>query len=98
MLDYDKTAIITGGTFIGTGSTMMAQTFSDGSTQGTFAVTCGTQSAGTAILLTDEAGNTVVDYTPQLSYGLVVISTPEMVRGENYTISINGVSGTFAAN
>ena len=98
VLDYDKTAIITGGTFIGTGSTMMAQTFSDGSTQGTFAVTCGTQSAGTAILLTDEAGNTVVDYTPQLSYGLVVISTPEMVKGENYTITINGASGTFAAN
>ena len=98
VLDYDKTAIITGGTFIGTGSTMMAQTFSEGSTQGTFAVTCGTQSAGAAIVLTDKAGNTVVDHTPQLSYGLVVISTPEMVKGENYTITIGGASGTFAAN
>ena len=98
VLDYDKTAIITGGTFIGTGSTMMAQTFSEGSTQGVFAVTCGTQAAGSRILLTDAAGNTVVDHTPDLSFGLVVLSTPDMVSGQDYTITIGEASGTFAAS
>ena len=98
VLDYDKTAVITGGTFIGTGSTMMAQTFSEGSTQGVFAVTCGSQSAGSRILLTDAAGRAVVDHTPDLPYGLVVLSTPEMVSGQDYTITIGEISGTFAAN
>ena len=98
VLDYDKTAIITGGTFIGTGSTMMAQTFSEGSTQGVFAVTCGTQTAGSRILLTDAAGKTVVDYTPNLPFGLVVLSTPDMVSGADYTITVGEASGTFAAS
>ena len=98
VLDYDKTAVITGGTFIGTGSTMMAQTFSEGSTQGVFAVTCGSQQAGSRILLTDAAGNAVVDYTPVLPFGLVVLSTPDMVSGAEYTITVGEASGTFAAS
>ena len=98
VLDYDKSAIITGGTFIGTGSTMMAQTFSEGSTQGVFAVTCGSQQAGSRILLTDAAGNAVVDYTPVLPFGLVVLSTPDMVSGAEYTITVGEASGTFAAS
>ena len=76
----------------------MAQTFSEGSTQGVFAVTCGSQSAGSRILLTDAAGRAVVDHTPDLPYGLVVLSTPEMVSGQDYTITIGEISGTFAAN
>ena len=98
VLDYDKTAIITGGTFIGTGSTMMVQTFSQGSTQGVFAVTCGSQQAGTPILLRDASGNTVVDYAPDLPFGLVVLSTPGMVSGAEYTITVGEASGTFAAS
>lgn len=97
VLDYDKTATITGGTFIGTGSTMMAQTFSD-STQGVFAVTVGSQSAGTQIVLTDAKGNVVIDYTPVLPFGLVVLSSETMVKGENYTITVGEASGTFTAN
>ena len=98
VLDYDRTAIITGGTFIGTGSTMMAQTFSEGSTQGVFAVTCGSQQAGSAITLKSASGETVIDYTPQLSFGLVVLSTPDIVAGESYTITVGEASGTFEAN
>ena len=98
VLDYDRTAIITGGTFIGTGSTMMAQTFSEGSTQGVFAVTCGSQQAGSAITLKSASGETVIDYTPQLSFGLVVLSTPDIVAGEIYTITVGEASGTFEAN
>jgi len=98
VLDYDKTAIITGGTFIGTGSTMMAQTFTDDSTQGVFAVTVGSQSAGTPIVLTDGAGNTVIDYAPDLPFGLVILSSGDIVKGEAYTITVGTASGTFAAN
>ena len=52
-LDYDTAAIITGGTFIGTGASGMAQTFSE-SQQGVISIRVGNQSAGTEIELKDK--------------------------------------------
>lgn len=95
-LDYDTSATITGGTFIGTGASGMAQTFSD-SQQGVIAVSAGNQSAGTRILLTDAAGNTIIDHTPELSYNVVILSTPDIIKGESYTITVGDQSGTFEA-
>lgn len=96
-LDYDSSAIITGGTFIGTGASNMAQTFSD-SEQGVIALNVGNQSAGTQITLTDQNGKTVVSYKPELSFGVVILSTPDMVKGENYSITVGSASGEFSAN
>ena len=48
-LDYDTSAVISGGTFIGTGAAGMAQTFSNAQ-QGVVAVRAGSQAEGTAIL------------------------------------------------
>lgn len=75
---------------------MMAQTFSS-SEQGVIAVSVGNQAAGTAITLKDENGKTVVFYEPKLPFAIVIISTPEMVKGENYTITVGSASGEFAA-
>ncbi len=96
-LDYDISAVITGGTFIGTGASGMAQTFSD-SEQGVIAVSVGSMSAGTEITLTDSAGNVVISYAPELSFGVVILSSPDVVKGETYTITVGSASGTFAAN
>lgn len=96
-LDYDKTAVITGGTFIGTGSTMMAQSFSD-SEQGVIAISVGNQSAKTQIELKDSDGNTIVSHTPELDFAVVIISTPELAKGENYTITVGSETGTFEAS
>ncbi len=96
-LDYDKTATITGGTFIGTGASNMAQTFSS-SKQGVIALSVGSQSAGTEIVLTDKKGKEIVSYTPELSYQVVIISTPDMVSGETYTIKVGSLSGDFEAD
>lgn len=95
-LDYDSSAEITGGTFIGTGGAGMAQTFSS-SKQGLISLSVGNQSAGTNITLTDTSGNTLVSYAPELSYAVVIISTPDMVSGESYTISVGNSSGEFEA-
>ncbi len=95
-LDYDKTGTITGGTFIGTGSSMMAQTFSD-ATQGVIALSVGTQAAGTKITITDKNGNVLVSHEPELSYQIVIISTPELRQGETYTVSVGSHSGDFEA-
>lgn len=95
-LDYDKTAVITGGTFIGTGSTMMAQSFSD-SKQGVIALSVGNQSAGTQITLTDSDGNTIVSHKPELDFAVVIISTPKLVKGETYSITVGAETGEFKA-
>ena len=96
-LDYDRSCVITGGTFIGTGARGMAQTFSS-SGQGVIALQMGNQAAGTKITLTDAKGTTLIDYTPELSFAVVILSCPEMVSGENYTVTVGAASGTFAAN
>lgn len=97
-LDYDVSGSITGGTFIGTGASGMAQSFSQ-SEQGVFAVSIRSGiAAGTEILLTDKNGNEIIRHTPSLAFAVVIISTPEMVKGESYTIKIGTTSGTFEAS
>ena len=96
-LDYDKSCVITGGTFIGTGARGMAQTFSS-SAQGVVAVQVGNAAAGTRITLTDEAGKILIDCMPELNFAVVILSCPEMVSGQNYTVTVGSASGTFTAN
>ncbi len=95
-LDYDISAVITGGTFIGTGASGMAQTFSD-SEQGVVAVSVGNQAAGTKITLQDADGNTVISYAPELSFGVVILSSPDIISGDTYKITVGSASGEFAA-
>ena len=96
-LDYDKSATITGGTFIGTGASGMAQTFSE-SKQGVVAVSVGNQNAGTNITLKDKGGNTIIEYAPELSFAVVILSSPDIVSGETYTIMVGSESGEFEAS
>ena len=96
-LDYDKSGIITGGTFIGTGAKGMAQSFSD-SEQGVIAISVGNQSAETQIVLKDLKGNTIVEHKPELDFAVVIISTPEIQKGKKYSITIGTRSDEFEAN
>lgn len=86
-LDYDVSGIITGGTFLGTGGAGMAQTFSS-SGQGVVAVTVGNRSAGTEIVISDANGNKILSNKPELDFALVILSSPELVKGETYKISV----------
>lgn len=96
-LDYDNSATITGGTFIGTGAAGMAQTFS-ASEQGVFSVSVGNQEAGTNITLKDKTGNTIITHTPELPFAVVILSSPDIVSGETYTITVGDASSEFQAN
>lgn len=96
-LDYDRSCVITGGTFIGTGARGMAQSFT-ASEQGVIALQVGNQAAGTQIVLKDAKGTTLIDYAPELNFAVVILSCPEMVSGQEYTVSVGSVSGTFTAN
>lgn len=96
-LDYDTSATISGGVFIGTGASNMAQTFSS-SEQGVISVSTGSQDAGTEITLADSDGNIVLTYTPELSFAVVILSSPDIITGETYTLTVGTSSGEFTAN
>ena len=97
-LDYDTTGTISGGTFIGTGASgRMAQTFSD-SEQGVITADVETKSAGTKIQLSDSKGNTLITHTSDLNFALVILSSPDIISGETYTLTIGTSSSEFTAS
>lgn len=99
VLDFDKTGTISGGTFIGTGASSMAQTFTSSTGQGVISVSMGgTIAAGTTITLTDADGDTVLTFTPELSFQIAILSSPDIVKGESYTLTVGTASGTFTAS
>lgn len=96
VLDYDLTGVITGGTFIGTGANMMVQSFSD-SEQGVVAVNAGNYTAGTKITLEDMNGNVIMTAEPNLDFQIIILSSPDIVKGETYKITVGEASGEFEA-
>ena len=97
VLDYDKSATISGGTFIGTGSSMMAQSISS-PTQGVIALSVGNQSADTKIKIADKNGKEIFAYSPALLFQIFIYSSPELVSGELYDISVGSAEGSFKAD
>ncbi|MBQ9735994.1 MAG: carbohydrate-binding domain-containing protein [Clostridia bacterium] len=95
-LDYDTSAMITGGVFIGTGASMMAQSFSAGE-QGIIALQVGNQAANTKFSVLDADGTVLLEYAPPLSYQIMIYSAPSLKKGESYTVSIGTYSGAFEA-
>ncbi len=86
-LDYDGSAAITGGIFLAAGATGMAQNFGSTSTQGAMLVNI-SGSAGSTLKLTDENGKVLIEWTADKSFGCVVLSSPEIVQGKTYTVSV----------
>lgn len=95
-LDYDVSGAISGGIFIGTGASSMAQTFTD-SAQGVISVNAGRQSAGTEIILTDDAGTVILTHAPALEYEIVILSAPTVKSGESYTLSVGNTVQSVTA-
>lgn len=100
VLDSQNQPCITGGTYIGLGiTTNMAETFSTTtSTQGFIACTVGRLNAGTEITVADSSGNVILSCTTEYSTVLAILSCPEMVKGEAYTITADSNSGEIVAN
>lgn len=94
VLDYNGTATIKAGTFIGTGGAGMASNFSSVE-QGLIAVSTGDQSAGSKVTLTNSAGDVIAETTPSLGYAVVYISTEDIVQGETYTLTAGSYSETI---
>lgn len=95
-LDYNGDAQITGGTILATGESGMAQNFGSSSTQGSIlAASSAQQTAGSTITLLDSSGKTLITHVSEKQYNSVVISCPEIVKGETYTLQIGSETQTI---
>ena len=84
--DYGKSAKVTGGILLATGSSGMAQGFSEAENQGAILVNVGNQSAKTPIALCGKDGNAIVAFTPVKAYQTLVVTAPEIKQNESYKI------------
>lgn len=89
-IDYNGTFRMDGGTLLATGSAGMAQAPDEGS-QAVVAASLGdTIAAGTPISVTDADGNLVAAITPAKDAQTLVLSTPGLIAGDAYTITLDG--------
>lgn len=80
---------ITGGELVACGSSMMAEGFSDSSTQCAVLYNLGYNAeAGTTVSVRDSRGREILSYTVPCAFSSVSLSSPEMKLGETYTIVV----------
>ena len=75
----------------------MAQSFS-ASNQAVIAVRASAQAGNNEICLTDDSGKELIRHTPALGYDVVILSSPELVKGQSYTLQIGAVTNPVTAN
>jgi hypothetical protein len=92
LIDYDLEWILTGGIIIGTsGYGNETKTPSDDSTQISLTYNISsTKTSGTQVSLLDENNDVVISFTPEKSYQVVFITTPELDQDTNYTLAVGG--------
>ena len=91
-LDYNGSAEISGGVFLATGMSTMAQNFGSSSTQGAIMVTVDQQQAGSEISLADADGNVLLSWQAEKTYNSVVVSCPQITQGAQYTLTAGSFS------
>lgn len=90
-LDYNGSSKITGGILVAAGSSGMAQAPEDSSSQNSLLVYYSTvQKAGTLVNLSDTDGKSILTFAPSKDYQSIVISMPELQKGQTYTLSSGG--------
>lgn len=86
--------VIAGGTLIALGTSSMAENFGSTSTQCAFLVTMNSFGAGETITITDSQGNVLYTGVTVKSANSVVFSSPDLVVGETYTVTIGSTSAS----
>jgi len=88
-LDFGGTGTVTGGILVAAGSTGMAQNFGSDSTQGSILINFNYNDESPVIVY-DQAGNELINWTPDKTYSGVVVTCPDMTLGGSYTVSAAG--------
>lgn len=87
-LDYDGSAIVSGGILAAIGSAGMVESFDEASTQPVITYYCTeTQSADTTITLTDSDGSALFTVTPEKAYASIVLTCSEIKLDATYTLA-----------
>lgn len=93
-LDYMGSFTISGGTLLAAGSSGMAQAPGGDSSQPALLIYFGaTLSADTPVSVVDGNGENVVTVVPSKSFSSLVVSSPDLVLGDTYTIYVGGTVG-----
>lgn len=98
-IDYDKEFKITNGIFVGSGSSGMAQGFSNNSIQNSVMINFSRNiKAGELVSIIDSNGIEILTYKANKNYQNLVISAPTLKLNDNYIIYIGGVSENEEVN
>ena len=90
-LDSNSEIIVTGGLLIAAGSSQMAEYPGEGSEQYSISASIGSsQEKDTLVTLIDDSGNEILSFKPAKTFDHIVISSPEIEKGQTYTLSIGG--------
>lgn len=89
-LDYAGSYTLSGGTLLGVGSSGMAQTVSEDSTQVNLAFYLDELTTGSKVTI-EQNGQTLSTFSPSKQFQQIVFSSPELTTGE-VTITIDGTS------
>ncbi len=92
-VDYDGAFKITGGMLVAAGSVGMAQSPDSSSSQNSVLISFNqTMTAGTMVHVQATDGKEILSFVPSKNYQSVVISSPELKKGETYEIYYGGSS------
>ncbi len=92
-LDYNGTFDISGGYLLAVGSSGMAQSASESSTQNSILVNFDQQqTANTIINIQDEAGNNILTYAPAKQFQSIAFSSSSLQTNQTYNIYLGGSS------
>lgn len=88
-IDFASGFTMSGGTLVAAGSSGMAESITGGDSSAIF-LTCATQAAGTPVRVEDGDGGAVITVAPEKAFSSVVIVTPQLKRGEAFTVYVGG--------
>ena len=92
-LDYDGNFTMTGGFVVAVGSSRMAQTPSESSSQSALLLNFeGIQAAGTLVHIQNSAGDEIRTFEPAKEYQSLAFASPDLVNGETYSVFLGGSS------
>lgn len=92
-IDYDQKFEITDGLLIASGSSGMAQTPSETSTQNSVLISYSqVQKTGTIVDLADADGKNIITFAPEKDYQSILLSSPDIKLDSTYTLYTGGIS------
>lgn len=92
-LDSNNKIIVNGGILLAAGSSQMAESPDEDSTQYSLSASLDSvQQAETLVALCDEDGAEIICFAPSKQFDHVVISSPEIKNGHSYTLYLGGTS------